>query len=91
MFTFSFGGEAFPVFVFETYIGNAKIESIQQQMPLPMAMDAFANQVVRLSQENQPMKLVCIGKKEIEIKPFEWVEKPVTLTYYNNKWDGEFN
>ena len=91
MFTFSFGGEALPIFIFETYIGNAMIERVQQQLPFPMAYDMFVNSVVRMSQKNQPMKLVCKSNKEIEIKPYEWVEKPVTLTYYNNKWDGEFN
>lgn len=91
MFTFGFDMNDFPTFNFEIYVGNALIQQATQQIPFPMAMNIFVSQVQELAQQPQPMKLVCKSTKNIEVKPEEWAQKPVSLTYYNNKWDGEFN
>ena len=45
----------------------------------------------QIANENQPMKCVCKGMKEIELPNGDWVTKPSRVEFYNNKWMENMN
>ena len=45
----------------------------------------------KIANENQPMKCVCRGMKEIELLNGDWVTKPSRVEFYNNKWMENMN
>lgn len=90
MIQFSFGGNNLPQYTIEIYVGNALVN---QQMVTPIALEMLTMQFAQLCEqvvsENQPMRCVCKGTKEIELPNGDWVERPARVEFYNNKWDGE--
>lgn len=90
MIQFSFGGNNLSQYTIEIYVGNALVN---QQIVTPIALEMLAMQFAQLCEqianENQPMKCVCKGTKEIELLNGDWVERPARVEFYNNKWDGE--
>lgn len=79
-----------PQYTIEIYVGNAIIN--QQNIAsfsLEMLAMQFAQLCEKIANENQPMKCVCRGTKEIELPNGEWVERLARVEFYNNKWDGE--
>lgn len=89
MIQFTFNG-ALPHYTLEIYIGNAMVE---QSTIAPIAFELLVAQFIQMCEqianENQPMKCVCKGMKEIELPNGDWVERPVRVEFYNNKWDEE--
>lgn len=90
MIQFSFGGNNLLQYTIEIYVGNALIK---QSTIAPMATEMLAMQFMQLCEqianENQPMKCVCKGTKEIELPNGDWVKRPARVEFYNNKWDGD--
>ena len=90
MIQFSFGGNNLSQYTIEIYVGNALVN---QQIVTPIALEMLAMQFAQLCEqianENQPMKCVCKGTKEIELPNGDGVERPTRVEFYNNKWDGE--
>lgn len=89
MIQFAFN-DALPRYTFEIYIGNAMVE---QSTIIPIAFEMLVAQFIQMCEqianENQPMKCVCKGVKEIELPNGDWVERPARVEFYNNKWDGD--
>ena len=79
-------------YTIEIYVGNALVS---QQTVTPIALEMLAMQFAQLCEqianENQPMKCVCKGTKNIELLNGDWVERPARVEFYNNKWNGEMN
>lgn len=77
-------------YTIEIYVGNA---IVNQQNIASFSLEMLAMQFMQLCEqianENQPMKCVCKGMKEIELPNGDWVERPARIEFYNNKWDGE--
>ena len=77
-------------YTIEIYVGNALVN---HQIVTPIALEMLAMQFAQLCEqianENQPMKCVCKGMKEIELPNGDWVERPARVEFYNNKWDGD--
>lgn len=92
MIQFSFGGNNLPQYTIEIYVGDALVS---QQIVTPIALEMLAMQFMQLCEqianENQPMKCVCKGTKNIELPNGDWVERPTRVEFYNKKWDGEMN
>lgn len=82
----------FSQYTIEIYVGNALVK---QQIVTPIALEMLAMQFAQLCEqianENQPMKCVCKGTKNIELLNGDWVERPARVEFYNNKWDGDMN
>lgn len=92
MIQFSFGGNKLPQYTIEIYVGDALIgQSTITPMATEMLTMHFAQLCEEIANENQPMKCVCKGTKEIELPNGDWVERPARVEFYNNKWDGEIN
>ena len=79
-----------PQYTIEIYVGNAVIN---QQNIASFSLEMLAMQFMQLCEqianENQPMKCVCKGTKEIELPNGDWVGRPARVEFYNNKWDGD--
>lgn len=92
MIQFSFGGNDLPQYTIELYVGNTLVG---QNAVTPMALEMLAMQFAQLCEqianESEPMKCVCKGMTEIELPNGDWVERPVRVEFYNNKWGGDMN
>ncbi len=92
MIQFSFGGNNLSQYTIELYVGNALVG---RNVVTPMALEVLSMQFLQLCEqianENKPMKCVCKGTKEIELPNGDWVERPVRVEFYNNKWGGDMN
>ena len=79
-------------YTIEIYVGNALVN---HQIVTPIALEMLAMQFAQLCEqianENQPMKCVCKGMKEIELPNGDWVERPARVEFYNKKWGGDMN
>ena len=66
-----------------------------REVVTPMTLEMLAMQFIQLCEqianENEPMKCVCKGITEIELPNGNWVERPVRVEFYNNKWGGDMN
>ena len=86
---FSFGNDM-PAYTIEIYVGNALVS---QQRVQPLAFEMLIMQFIQICEqianENQPMKCICSGTKEIELPNGDWIEKPTRVEFYNNKWEGD--
>ena len=86
---FNFGNDL-SQYTIEIHVGNAIVE---QSTITPIAFEMLVMQFIQICEqianENQPMKCVCRGMKEIELPNGDWVERPTRVEFYNNKWDGE--
>lgn len=91
MIQFTFNNDL-PKYTIETYIGNAMVE---QSTIIPIASELLVAQFIQMCEqianENQPMKCVCKGVKEIELPNGDWVTKPSRVEFYNNKWMENMN
>lgn len=91
MIQFTFNN-ALPQYTIEIYIGNAIAE---QSTITPIAFEMLVMQFIQMCEqianENQPMKCVCKGMKEIELPNGDWVTKPSRVEFYNNKWMENIN
>lgn len=88
---FSFGNDL-PQYTIEIYVGNALVN--RQTLPsitLEILAMQFAQLCEQIANENQPMKCVCRGMKEVELSNGDWVTKPSRVEFYNNKWMGNMN
>lgn len=76
-----------PQYTIEIYVGNAMAE---QSTITPLAFEMLVMQFTQICQqianENQPMKCVCKGTREIELPNGDWVERQSRVEFYNNKW-----
>lgn len=92
MIQFSFGGNNLPQYTIELYVGNTLVG---REVVTPMTLEMLAMQFIQLCEqianENEPMKCVCKGITEIELPNGNWVERPVRVEFYNNKWGGDMN
>ena len=89
MIQFTFN-DALPKYTIEIYIGNAMAEQLTiTPIAFEMLVMQFAQMCEQIANENQPMKCVCKGMKELELSNGDWVERPARVEFYNNKWDGE--
>ena len=81
-----------PKYTLEIYIGNAMAE---QSTIAPIVFEMLVTQFIQMCEqivnENQPMKCVCRGMKEIELSNGDWVTKPSRVEFYNNKWMENMN
>ncbi len=90
MIQFSFGGNNLPQYTIELYVGNALVgQNVVTPMALEMLAMQFAQLCEQIANENDPMKCVCKGMTEIELPNGDWVERPVRVEFYNNRWGGE--
>ena len=82
----------FSQYTIEIYVGNALVK---QQIVTPIALELLAMQFAQICEQianqDQPMKCVCKGTKDIELPNGDWVERPTRVEFYNNKWDGDMN
>lgn len=87
---FGFDVNDVPTYTLEVYIGNALVNK-QKIKPIafPMMVMQFAQLCEQISNENQPMKCICRGVKEIQLPNGDYVEKPARVEFYNNKWDDD--
>ena len=86
---FSIGNDL-PQYTIEIYVGNALMN--QQTLPsisLEILAMQFAQLCEQIANKAQPMKCVCKGTTEIELSNGDWVERPVRVEFYNNKWEGD--
>lgn len=90
MFTFSFGNMDLPTYTIETYVGNALIQT-QTIRPLAfeMLVMQFAGLCEQIANEQQPMKCVCRGMKDIQKPNGDWTQKEARVEFYNNHWGEE--
>ena len=92
MIQFSFGGNNLPQYTIELYVGNTLVG---REVVTPMTLEMLAMQFIQLCEqianENEPMKCVCKGTREIELSNGNWVERPTRVEFYNNKWGGDMN
>ena len=92
MIQFSFGGNNLPQYTIELYVGNTLMgQNVVTPMALEMLAMQFAQLCEQIANENEPMKCVCKGTREIELPNGNWVERPVRVEFYNNKWGGDMN
>ena len=88
---FSFGNDL-PQYTIEIYVGNALVS---QQIVTPIALEMlaiqFAQMCEQVANQDQPMKCVCRGMKEIGLPNGDWVERPARVEFYNKKWGGDMN
>ena len=91
MIQFTFN-DSLPQYTIEVYIGNALTE---QYTITPLAFEMLVMQFIQICEqianENQPMKCVCKGTKEIELPNGDWIEKPTRVEFCNNKWTENMN
>ena len=86
MIQFTFNN-ALPQYTIEMYIGNAMAGQLTiTPITLEMLVMQFIQMCEEIVNENQPMKCVCKGMKEIELPNGDWVTKPSRIEFYNNKW-----
>lgn len=86
MIQFTFN-KALPQYTIEIYVGNAMTEQLTiTPFAFEMLVMQFAQICQQIANENQPMKCVCKGVKEIELPDGDWVTKPSRVEFYNNKW-----
>lgn len=82
----------FSQYTIEIYVGNALMN---QQIITPIALELLAMQFAQIcdqiANQDQPMKCVCKGTKNIKLSNGDWVERPSRIEFYNNKWDGDMN
>ena len=91
MIQFTFNN-ALPQYTIEIYIGNAMAEqSTITPIAFEMLVMQFAQICEQIANENQPMKCVCRGTKEIGLPNGDWVTKPSRVEFYNNKWMENMN
>lgn len=68
---------------------------MNQQIITPIALELLAMQFAQIcdqiANQDQPMKCVCKGTKNIKLSNGDWVERPSRIEFYNNKWDGDMN
>ena len=92
MIQFSFGGNNLPQYTIELYVGNTLVG---REVVTPMTLEMLAMQFIQLCEqianENEPMKCVCKGTREIELPNGNWVERLARVEFYNNKWGGDMN
>ena len=92
MIQFSFGGNNLPQYTIELYVGNTLVgRNVVTPMALEMLSMQFLQLCEQIANENKPMKCVCKGTKEIELPNGDWVEQPVRVEFYNNKWGSDMN
>lgn len=90
MFAFSFGNMDFPTYTIETYVGNALIQTQTiQPMAFEMLVMQFAGLCEQIANEQQPMKCVCRGMKDIQKLNGDWTQKEARVEFYNNRWGEE--
>lgn len=88
---FNFGNDL-PQYTIEIYIGNAMAEqSTMTPIAFEMLVAQFIQMCEQIANENQPMKCVCRGMKEIELLNGDWVTKPSRVEFCNNKWMENMN
>jgi len=82
----------FSQYTIEIYVGNALMK---QQIVTPIALELLAMQFAQIcdqiANQDQPMKCICKGTKNIKLPNGDWVERPSRIEFYNNKWDGDMN
>ena len=82
----------FSQYTIEIYVGNALMN---QQIVTPIALEVLAMQFAQIcdqiANQDQPMKCICKGTKNIKLPNGDWVERPSRIEFYNNKWDGDMN
>lgn len=84
--------DALPQYTIEVYIGNAMAEQLTiAPIAFAMLVMQFIQICGQIANENQPMKCVCKGMKEIELPNGDWVTKPSRVEFYNNKWMENMN
>ena len=87
MIQFSFGGNNLSQYTIELYVGNTLVgQNVDTPMPLEMLAMQFAQLCEQIANESEPMKSVCKGTTEIELPNGDWVERPVRVEFYNNRW-----
>ena len=92
MIEFTFGGNNLPQYTIELYVDNTLVgQNVVTPMTLEMLAIQFVQLCVQTANENEPMKCVCKGMTEIELPNGDWVERPVRVEFYNNKWGGDMN
>ena len=81
-----------PQYTIELYVGNTLVG---REVVTPMTLEMLAMQFIQLCEqianENEPMKCVCKGTREIELPNGNWVERLARVEFYNNKWGGDMN
>ena len=87
---FNFNTIDLPTYKIELYVGNALLQTLNMTpLSFEMLIMQFAGLCEQIANEQQPMKCICRGMKDIQKPNGDWVQKEARVEFYNNHWSEE--
>ena len=65
------------------------LHTLLKRMLLASITDGYAKLCEQIANEQQPMKCVCRGMKDIQKLNGDWTQKEARVEFYNNRWGEE--